>query len=88
MSALVWYTVPMSSNHTNAAIGDRLGLAHSTVSRMRRGERLGSVETLGKIAALAGVTLEHVVAAAELARDGDLRTWSGLLDKVAAPADE
>lgn len=70
--------------HTNADIGTRLGLAHSTVSRMRRGERLGSLETLRKIAAVTGTPLDDVTAAADKARGGDLPDWIALLEKVGA----
>lgn len=68
---------------TNTRIGDRLGLAHSTVSRMRRGDRIGSTATLRTIATLTGESLEAVTAAADLARSkADLAPWRDLLDRV------
>lgn len=72
------------ATHTNADIGIRLGLAHSTISRMRRGERLGSLATFTKIAQITGKPLEAVVAAAALTKTGDLDPWLALLDEVGA----
>lgn len=34
---------------TNELIGDKIGLTHSAVSRIRRGERLPSIEVMTKI---------------------------------------
>ena len=67
---------------TNADLGRALGLSHSTVSRMRTGQRTGSLPTLRRLAALSGKSLEAVADAAIAARDGDTAEWTKILDSV------
>lgn len=76
-----------SPSCTNAALGEALGLSHSTVSRMRSGARTGSPRVQMLLADLAGVQLEEVVRAAMAAQKGDTERWSEILDSACtAPA--
>ncbi len=68
---------------TNTDIAARIGLAHSTVSRMRTGERVGSVRTLRRISREFDVPLEEVMSAAGSALDGDKGDWVKLMSKIA-----
>lgn len=49
--------------HTNASMAERLGLVHSTVSRIRAGLRLPSVGVMTKIEELFGWKIGDQVAA-------------------------
>lgn len=69
---------------TNTEIGARLGLAHSTVSRMRTGERVGSVRTLRRISREYGIELDRVMSAADKALDGDTADWVALFTELSA----
>lgn len=78
-------TQPDTTACTNADLGKVLGLTHSAVSRMRSGERIGSIETLSRLAAAARVPLEDVVVASRAARAGDLTDWTRILDAACSP---
>lgn len=67
---------------TNTALGNALGLSHSTVSRMRAGTRTGSVKTLIRLAEVSGVPLDKVAAASEAVREGDTAEWNAILEKA------
>jgi transcriptional regulator with XRE-family HTH domain len=67
---------------TNTALGNALGLSHSTVSRMRAGTRTGSVKTLIKLAEVSGVPLDQVAAASEAVREGKTDEWNAILEKA------
>lgn len=67
---------------TNTEIAGRLGLAHSTVSRMRTGERVGSVRTLRRISKEFGIPLERVMSSAGEALDGDSTNWVKLMAEL------
>lgn len=71
---------------TNAEVAEKLGLSHSTVSRMRTGKRLGSTEVLQKISAEYDVPLDAVITAAVEARAGRPQKWTELMDNVLADA--
>ena len=68
---------------TNTDIAARIGLAHSTVSRMRTGELVGSVRTLRRIAREFDIPLERVMSAAGSALDGDKGDWVALMSEIA-----
>jgi len=72
---------------TNTEIGARLGLAHSTVSRMRTGERVGSIRTLQRISREYNLPLEEVVDAANKALEGNNADWVRLMDGLGADAE-
>ena len=67
---------------TNTEIAEKLGLAHSTVSRMRTGERVGSVRTLRRLSREFDLDLDRVMAAAGQALDGDKGDWVKLMAEV------
>ena len=67
---------------TNAEVADRLGVSHSTVSRMRTGKRVGSPEVLERIHKEYGVPLGEVMSAAVAARAGDTDDWVEMMKKV------
>ena len=67
---------------TNTEIAGRLGLAHSTVSRMRTGERVGSVRTLRRISKEFEIPLERVMSSAGEALDGDPANWVKLMAEL------
>lgn len=72
---------------TNTDIAARLGLAHSTVSRMRSGARVGSVRTLCRISSEFDIPLEKVMTAADKALAGDKDDWVKLINGLdATPA--
>ena len=77
----------MSATCTNAALGEALGLSHSTVSRMRKGTRTGSDVTQLKLAELANVSVEEVMRAAIAARAGDADRWNEILDAACTPGE-
>ena len=72
---------------TNAALGEALGLSHSTVSRMRSGARTGSPQTQMRLAELAKVPFEEVARAALAARAGDAKRWVEILESACSPAE-
>lgn len=66
---------------TNTEIAAKLGLAHSTVSRMRTGARVGSVRTIRRISKEYGIPIEKVMAAADKAlNDGDPGDWIKIIN--------
>ena len=73
---------------TNAALGEALGLSHSTVSRMRTGKRTGSPRVQMALADLAHKPLEEVVRAAMAAQSGDLEAWTAILDAACGAESE
>lgn len=77
----------MSSQCTNAALGEAHGLSHSTVSRMRKGTRTGSPQTQLLLAELAELPLETIARAAIAARTGDTDKWNEILDKACGTAE-
>lgn len=52
-------------------VGDQIGLASNTLSRVERGDRRPSLDTALKLAAWLGWTVEEVVAAADERLGGD-----------------
>lgn len=86
-----WYNGTMAKL-SNAEVGLALGMSHSSVSRMRTGERIASIESLEKIAvAYDGDPSELLAAAAEAGR-GDKQPWIRLLERLfddgESPAEE
>lgn len=67
---------------TNAEIASRLGVSHSTVSRMRSGKRIGSPEVLVRISTEFDVPLERVMTAATAARRGKPKDWTKLMNEI------
>lgn len=67
---------------TNIDIANRLNLSQSTVSRMRKGTRLASLETLYAIAQTYNVNSEVLLAAASKAQRGDKTDWVDLLEDI------
>lgn len=72
---------------TNAQVAERLGLNHSTVSRIRKGERIGSLSTLRRIAEQFEIPIEKVLDAAQKAHAGDKRDWIKLVNDAFGTAD-
>lgn len=64
--------------HTNKSMGERIGLSHSTVSRIRVGLRLPSIEVMGKIAQEFGWTLEDQFAS----RTKGAKVYAKAFDKL------
>ena len=73
---------------SNARAAFRLGMSVSGVSRMRRGERLGSASTLVRISQEFGVDLGTLTSAAAAASDGDPAEWIELMDRILDNGDE
>ena len=73
---------------TNAELGATLRLSHSTVSRMRSGRRMGSIETIERIAAVSRTPIAEVIEARKQCLEGDLTNWNRILDLVCAHADD
>lgn len=67
---------------TNAEVAEKLGVSHSTVSRMRTGIRVGSPKVLQKIHETYDIPLDQVMTAAVRARDGKPGEWQTLMQKV------
>lgn len=67
---------------TNAQVAEKLGVSHSTVSRMRTGIRVGSTETLNRIHREYGIPLDRVVDAAVRARAGKPTKWKALMKEI------
>lgn len=77
----------MSEQLSNEAVSERLGLTHSAVSRMRRGERIASPRVMVQISSEFGVRLEDLVRAAATASEGDKDPWIALMASAfAVPA--
>jgi transcriptional regulator with XRE-family HTH domain len=72
---------------TNAEAAELLGLNHSTVSRMRKGERIGSLTTLRRIAEKFEIPIEQVLDAAQKAHAGDKSDWVRLIERALVAAD-
>ena len=53
----------MRANVTNVQVGDDIGLAHSTVSRIRSGDRLPSIDIMVEIARVYGWSVERQIEA-------------------------
>lgn len=64
---------------SNVEIADTLNLSQSTVSRMRTGERIASIETLQAICEHYGVEPATLMAAASKAGQGDVTEWVEIL---------
>lgn len=67
---------------TNAEVATKLGVSHSTVSRMRTGKRVGSPELLMRIHKEYDVPLETVMSAATDARGGKTKKWVKLMEGI------
>lgn len=67
---------------TNAEVAEKLGVSHSTVSRMRTGIRVGSPKVLQKISVEYDVPLDQVMTAAVAAREGKPEKWRTLMNQV------
>jgi transcriptional regulator with XRE-family HTH domain len=67
---------------TNVEIAERLGLNHSMVSRLRIGERVGSVDVLSRISSEYNVPLGPLVDAAVKARAGDSSEFVSILEEA------
>lgn len=72
---------------TNTEIAEKLGLAHSTVSRMRTGERVGSVRTLRRLSREFDLPLDRVMSSAGAALEGDKKEWVELMAEVAGDSE-
>ena len=77
---------------TNAEIARKLGVGHSTVSRMRTGQRIGSPEVLQRISVEYDIPLSDVVDRAVRARAGDVDPWvrmmGSLMDGAESTSDD
>lgn len=67
---------------TNAEVAERLGVSHSTVSRMRTGKRVGSPEVLMRIHQAYDIPLQDLMSAAVAARKGSAGDWQRLMRQV------
>ena len=67
---------------TNKQLGEALGLSHSTISRMRTGQRTGSTITLQRLADLTETPVEKVIKAASAARGDNTRAWLAIMKKA------
>lgn len=67
---------------SNIQISNDLGMSQSTVSRMRKGTRLASPDTLYLIAQTYNVEPGVLLAAASKAKQGDRNAWIILLDRI------
>lgn len=67
---------------TNAEVAVKLGVSHSTVSRMRTGKRVGSPEILVRISSSYGIPLDEVMSAAVAARKGKPAQWQSIMRRV------
>lgn len=73
---------------TNVEIAERLGLEHSMVSRLRSGDRVGSVDVLQKISTEFDTDLSALVAAAVKARAGDTEEFVSILEEAFSKIDQ
>lgn len=60
---------------SNSEIASALGMSHSSVSRMRSGARVASVETLQKLVEVYDADPRAILASAAKAVDGDPGPW-------------
>jgi transcriptional regulator with XRE-family HTH domain len=67
---------------TNQEVAERLGLSHSTVSRIRRADRLTSVDVLQRISVEFDVPAEELMSAAASAHRGDKYPWIRLMERT------
>lgn len=67
---------------TNAEVAQKLGVSHSTVSRMRTGKRLGSPQVLVRLSEAYDIPLDEVMAAAVAARNGKTGKWEKMMGRV------
>ena len=67
---------------TNAEVATKLGVSHSTVSRMRTGKRVGSPEVLQRIAREYSLPLDDVMSAAVDARAGKTKKWVKMMTGI------
>lgn len=67
---------------SNVDVAAALHLSQSTVSRMRAGHRLASLETLQTIAREYGVDSSLLLSAAAKASQGQRDDWIALLDRI------
>lgn len=65
---------------TNVEIAERLGLDHSMISRMRIGDRVGSIDVLSRISTEFDTPLEPLIRAAVKARAGDVADYVAILN--------
>lgn len=73
---------------TNEEIGRKLGLAHSTVSRMRRGQRVTSPSVMARMLEEFGVPPGKMLRAAASASQGDAGPWVDLMTETFGPLAE
>lgn len=66
---------------TNAAVAERIGLDHTTVSRIRSADRLPSSSVLYRFHREFGIPLEDLHLAADEVRDGKSDPWIALMDQ-------
>lgn len=76
------------SKLSNAEVGERLGMSHSSVSRMRAGERVASVEVLERIVSEYEADPAELLHAAAEASRGSKQGWIRLLDRLFNASEE
>ena len=67
---------------TNAEVARRIGLNHSSVSRMRSGARAASLDVIYRIASEFDVPPGPLLAAAAEFRRGNRQPWTELITRV------
>lgn len=67
---------------SNSEVGHALGMSHSSVSRMRTGERVASVDVLERIITEYNADPEALLRAAAAATRGDTQEWVDLLGEL------
>lgn len=67
---------------SNAEVGLALGMSHSSISRMRTGERIASIEALEKIGTEYHADPAELLSAAAEAGRGNKRPWVDLLERL------
>lgn len=65
---------------SNSEIAGALGMSHSSVSRMRSGRRIASIETLQALVEVYDADPRRLLAAAAKAQAGDAKDWLGILE--------
>lgn len=64
---------------SNSEVASALGLSHSSVSRMRAGSRVASVETLQKLVSTYDADPRALLDAAAKAAEGNTEPWRKML---------
>lgn len=67
---------------SNSEVAATLGLDHSTVSRMRVGARIASIDTLQRIVREYHADPEALLSAAARGVEGDVKDWVELLEDL------